>query len=69
MPTPANRQARQRAGLAIVIALLLAGGIALLLLPMKFPLILRLLLAGGDFTVAMILFTLLKQRPADPSRR
>ncbi len=61
MPTPAHQQARQRACLAIVITLLLAGGIALLMLPMKLPLMVRVLLAAGDITVAMVLFTLLKQ--------
>lgn len=66
MPTPANRQARQRAALALVSGLMLFAGIALFLLPLKFPFILRLLLAGGDITLALILFALLKQNPNRP---
>lgn len=62
MPTPENRLARQRASLAIVTVLLFAGGIAILVLPLRLPLPVRLLLASGDFIVALVLFALLKQR-------
>lgn len=66
MPTPENRLARQRASLAIVTVLLFASGILLLVLPLRLPFPVRLMLAGGDLIVALVLFALLKQRRPRP---
>lgn len=67
MPTPAHQRTRLRATLAMVISLILTASVCLLFLPIKIPLLMRLMLAGGNFIVAMILFILLKQRSSGSS--
>ncbi|MFH1496890.1 MAG: hypothetical protein ABII82_03595 [Verrucomicrobiota bacterium] len=62
MPTPENRLARQRASLAIVTVLLFAAGLALLVLPLRLPIPVRLMLAAGNLIGALVLFAVLKQR-------